>query len=249
MQQFFVLISVLLLGVACTDVSPSNAEQVVLRPSKDTLVPLENQADSVAKPVANRELLLLQADSAWVNLAELLPNASYDIRYAGTNNFMELQVYECPACFLRLKVAKALMQAQQELDSLGLSFKFFDCYRPTDAQWALWRKKPDSRYVHPPKLGSMHSRGGAVDITLVDVASGKALKMGTPFDYFGKEAYWSYQNHPPEVLKNRRFLRTLMEKHGFRTIATEWWHFDFVGDKFELSNMQWPCHVDSLQKK
>ncbi len=225
---------------ACQPVPAPEAQPNTDAP--DSLALLDSLASEVAAepPAPNLDSILALEDSAWVDLAVLIPQAAYEIRYASTNNFMELQVYDCPACYTRLEVAKALMAAQQELDSLGLAFKFFDCYRPSSAQWALWKKMPDSRYVHPPKLGSMHSRGNALDLTIID-SMGQEWEMGTPFDYFGKEAYWSYQKHPPKVLENRKFLRTLMQNHGFKTIATEWWHFDYQSERFPLSNMLWTC--------
>jgi len=192
-------------------------------------------------PVINIDSILGLADSAWVDLSSLLPKARFDIRYATTNNFMELQVYDCPACFTRLEVAKALMKVQTEIDSLGLVLKFFDCYRPSSAQWALWKKKPDARYVHPPKLGSMHSRGNALDLTLVVDSTDQELDMGTAFDYFGKEAYWNYKAHSAIINQNRQLLREVMYANRFKTVSTEWWHFAYQPKRFPLSNMQWNC--------
>lgn len=225
--------------LACQPEKPAPQVQQNLE-EIDSISQIDSSELVEAEPIINMDSILAGADSNWVDLALLLPQAAFEIRYATTNNFMELQVYDCPACFTRLRVAKALMAAQGELDSLGLAFKFFDCYRPSSAQWALWNKMPDSRYVHPPKLGSMHSRGNALDLTIVD-SLGQEWEMGTPFDYFGVEAYWSYQKHPKDVLENRKFLKNLMQKHGFRTIATEWWHFDYKNERFPLSNMLWSC--------
>lgn len=247
MMRFLGGLLILILMTACGAESVEEKETTILNDSLTTT----NEVDSAElveniPPVPNIDSILAGVDSNWVDLAVLIPDAAFEIRYATTNNFMELQVYDCPACFTRLEVAKALMAAQEELDSQGLAFKFFDCYRPSRAQWALWNKMPDSRYVHPPKLGSMHSRGNALDLTIID-SLGQEWEMGTPFDYFGKEAYWSYQGHPEAVLKNRQFLRKLMEKHGFRTIATEWWHFDYKMERFPLSDMVWSC-PDSLHQ-
>lgn len=226
---------------ACQTTNKDNNDETKLLPDADSsLVHLDSQV--VKKPVVNVDSLLSQPDSAWVDLALLLPEARYDIRYADTLNFMKLKVYECPACFTRLAVAKALMKAAAELDSMGLTFLFFDCYRPSAAQWALWKKMPDARYVHPPTHGSRHSRGVAVDLTIFDPKTNKELDMGTEFDYFGKEAYWNYTKHNEIVTKNRKLLREIMTKHQFVTVLTEWWHFDFRVQKFSLSDMQWPCY-------
>ncbi len=238
-MKYTIFCTLLLLLSACQSTDEQSqalheAEFVLAVP--DSIVPANPPTPSI-----NIDSILSLPDSAWVDLALLLPKARFDIRYAGTNNFMELQVYECPACFTRLEVAKALLGIQKELDSLGLAFKFFDCYRPSSAQWALWNKMPDPRYVHPPKQGSMHSRGNALDLTLVVDSSDQELNMGTAFDYFGKEAYWNYTEHPKEVNENRQLLRRLMYARGFITVPTEWWHFAYNNKKYPLSDMQWTC--------
>jgi D-alanyl-D-alanine dipeptidase len=87
----------------------------------------------------------------------------------------------------------------------------------------------------------MHSRGAAVDLTVVD-ATGKELNMGTEFDFFGVEAHTDNLNLPAEVLKNRQILREAMEAAGFRGIRTEWWHFSYQKKQYPLSDYVWPCH-------
>lgn len=180
-------------------------------------------------------------DTTWVNLKELHPNIVLDLRYATTNNFMEMQIYDCPKCYLRLATAKALLIAQKELEEQNLGFKMFDCYRPKSAQYKLWKKVPDPRYVSPPSRGSMHSRGGALDLTIIKLDSQEELPMGTEYDYFGRKAYWVNKDLPQEVLNNRQLLRSTLEKHGFKTVTTEWWHFSYRRAWFKLSDMQWDC--------
>lgn len=180
-------------------------------------------------------------DTTWVNLKKLHPEIVLDLRYATTNNFMELQIYDCAECYLRLATAKALLEAQKFLEEKGLGFKMFDCYRPQSAQYKLWRKVPDPRYVSPPSKGSMHSRGGALDLTIINLETGEQLDMGTHYDYFGRKAYWSNKNLPKQVLKNRQLLRSTLEKYGFKTVTTEWWHFSYRRAWFKLSDMQWAC--------
>ena len=241
---FSTFLIVLLTIVACeqrtpaTTVDTTRAGTDSLPDSLSNIVTTEKEPE---KPTINIDSIMQGDDSSWVDLTQLMPRAKFDIRYAGTNNFMELQVYECPGCFTRLEVAKSLLKIQSELDTQGLVLKFFDCYRPSAAQWALWKKMPDPRYVHPPKQGSMHSRGNALDLTLVVDSTGQELEMGTPFDYFGKEAYWNYTQHSENVNHNRQLLRAVMYKYGFITVPTEWWHFAYNNKKFPLSNMQWTC--------
>jgi D-alanyl-D-alanine dipeptidase len=230
------------LMASCQNEKPKNKTEndgIVDLSAKDTQI----QSDKKFEPLKPDIYSILELhDSAWVDLKILLPKAIFDIRYADTANFMKLKVYECPACYCRLKVAKALLNAQKELDSTNLVFKFFDCYRPSSAQWALWKKMPDPRYVHPPTQGSRHSRGVALDLTLFDLKSNKELDMGTEFDFFGKEAYWNYKAHSEEVNKNRKLLLNLMQKNNFSTVPTEWWHFDFKVQNFNLSDFKWDCN-------
>lgn len=186
---------------------------------------------------------ILDYDSTqWLEIKTLAPSIQLDIRYATTNNFMEQKIYDCGRCFYRPKVAKALVEIHKELNPKGLGLKMFDCYRPAPYQQRLWDVLPDARYVARPEKGSVHSRGAAADLTLFDLATGKELDMGTPYDFFGEAAYTTTTDLPAEVLANRQLFQDIMRKHGFGTIRTEWWHFNFLGPRFEISNWVWPCN-------
>jgi zinc D-Ala-D-Ala dipeptidase len=164
-----------------------------------------------------------------------------DIRYATTNNFTKAQIYDCAKCLLRPEAAKAIAKAHAALKKQGYGgLKMFDCYRPRPYQQRLWDKVPDPNYVTPPAKGSMHSRGAAVDLTIVD-KSGKELDMGTAYDFFGPEAHYDYTKHTQTVLDNRKLLRTTLAKYGFEGIRTEWWHFSYRKKKYELSEYVWKC--------
>ncbi len=154
---------------------------------------------------------------------------------------MEQKIYDCGRCFYRPDVADALLAAQRQLASRGLGLKMFDCYRPGPYQQRLWDVLPDARYVAPPTRGSAHSRGAAADLTLIDLGSGKELDMGTPYDYFGEEAYTTTTDLPDTVLANRKLLQDVLISHGFATIRTEWWHFNYNGPRPPLSEWVWPC--------
>jgi D-alanyl-D-alanine dipeptidase len=99
---------------------------------------------------------------------------------------------------------------------------------------------PDPHYVANPKNGSMHNRGVAVDLTIVD-KNGKELDMGTPFDYFGKKAYHAYRKLPDTVKKNRLFLKNLMQKYGLEPITSEWWHYSYRKKTYPVENWVWQC--------
>jgi len=165
----------------------------------------------------------------------------YDLKYATNDNFLKKAVYDCAQCYLRVKTAKALLKANKVFMDKGVRIKFYDCYRPLDVQKKLWKIVPNTQYVAHPKKGSVHNRGGAVDITLVDL-KGKELDMGTTFDFFGRKAYHDYFEHPGHILKNRKLLKETMEKYGFKSIRTEWWHYNLAtafNDK--VANFKWNC--------
>jgi zinc D-Ala-D-Ala dipeptidase len=174
-------------------------------------------------------------------VTDLDPTIKLDIRYATANNFTKAKIYDCPACLLRPDAAAALVKAHQSLKAKGYGgLKMFDCYRPRPYQQRLWNIVPNPDYVTPPAKGSMHSRGAAVDLTIVD-KNGKELDMGTPYDFFGREAHFDYQRLSPVVLANRRMLRATMAAAGFEGIRTEWWHFSYRKGGYPLSDYLWNC--------
>ncbi len=175
----------------------------------------------------------------WVNIAELDPSIQQDIRYATTDNFTKAQMYDCPACYFREVVGEAIVKVHKDLQAQGYGgLKMYDCYRPAPYQQKLWNKVPDARFVTPPKKGSMHSRGGAADLTVVD-KKGKELDMGTPFDSFDPKSYQTCTDLPKHVLENRAVLRNTMEKYGFQAIRTEWWHFAYIPKQYGVSDWLW----------
>ena len=163
----------------------------------------------------------------FINLAEYDQNFTYDIRYATDNNFLKQPIYDCEKCLLLPEVAEALAKANNYFCDLGYQIKIFDCYRPLSAQKKMWEIYPNARYVaNPYTKKSVHNRGAAVDLTLID-RKGKQLDMGTSYDYFGEQAHQAYKDLPKQVLANRKLLREGLEKFGFHIIRTEWWHYDF----------------------
>jgi D-alanyl-D-alanine dipeptidase len=180
------------------------------------------------------------AKKGFSDVAALDASIRLDIRYATANNFTKTKIYDCPRCLLRPEAASALVKAHQALQKKGYGLKMFDCYRPRPYQQRLWDKVPNPDYVTPPVKGSMHSRGAAVDLTVVD-KNGKELDMGTPYDFFGREAHTDNTNLPAAVLANRKLLRDALEDVGFKGIRTEWWHFSFQGKNHPLSDYVWPC--------
>jgi D-alanyl-D-alanine dipeptidase len=180
-------------------------------------------------------------DTTFVNLKNYSNDFVYDMKYATSDNFLKAKVYDCAECFLRLKTVKALIEANDSFIKLGYKIKLFDCYRPLDIQKKMWKIVPNPSYVADPSKGSIHNRGGAVDITLVDV-NGKELNMGTPFDFFGIEASHNYPNLSQEIKDNRELLKKVMVEKGFNPFDSEWWHYNLksaLNDK--VSNAKWTC--------
>ena len=182
------------------------------------------------------------ADTTFVRLADFSDDFAYDLRYATENNFLKAKVYDCAECYTRVKTAKALIAANKDFLKMGFKIKFFDCYRPNSVQYKMWEIVPNPQYVANPDKGSIHNKGGAVDITLVDM-DGNELDMGTDFDYFGKRAYHDNTDLPKAVLDNRKLLKETMESYGFWSIRTEWWHYNLsAASNDKVANFKWECN-------
>ena len=160
-----------------------------------------------------------------VDIKQINPRIVVAIPYATPNNFLKKQVYPVNKCLLLKPVAENLSAVQEELEKRGLGLKVWDCYRPLSVQKKMWKLLPDPRYVANPAKGSNHNRGTAIDLTLVD-SNGKELKMPTRFDDFTEKAHRSNTTSNTQALRNSKLLETVMEKHRFTSIQTEWWHFD-----------------------
>lgn len=159
-------------------------------------------------------------------LEEITPedDVLLDIAYATLNNFTGRPVYARPACYLRPEAALCLRRAVALARPHGLRLKIFDAFRPSEAQWKLWQHTPDPQFLADPRRGSPHSRGVAVDLTLVD-ASGTELPMGTPFDAFTPLAHHGRTDLPAAMQANRLLLLGLMTAAGWDFYRNEWWHY------------------------
>jgi zinc D-Ala-D-Ala dipeptidase len=192
----------------------------------------QNSDHLIQKPVS---------DTTFVNLREYSDQFVLDMKYATDDNFLKTKVYECQSCYLRYKTIKSLIAANNEFIKKGYKIKLFDCYRPISVQKKMWAIVPDANYVANPAKGSIHNRGGAVDLTIVD-RKGKEVEMGTPFDFFGPESSHLFLKLSKKVLKNRKMLKEIMLQHGFESLDTEWWHYNLIGSKKNnVSNFSWDC--------
>lgn len=205
---------------------------------------VETVIDSIIEPKVEKPVfksLEGVVDTTFVRLADYSDGFAYDLRYATDNNFLKEQVYDCGECYTRAKTVKALLKANEEFKKHGVKIKFYDCYRPNSVQYKMWKIVPNPQYVANPVKGSIHNKGGAVDITLVTL-DGDEVKMPSDFDFFGKRAYHDNFDLPQEILDNRKLLKETMEKHGFWSTRTEWWHYNLQGASHDpIANFKWDC--------
>lgn len=166
-----------------------------------------------------------------INLEKSIPHLVIDIRYATENNFTKEKIYNLARAYARKPVAEALRKAQGEFKKHGVGIKVFDAYRPYAATVRFYEVYRDTTYVASPYRGSRHNRGCAIDMTLIDLKTGKELPMPTEYDSFRKEAWPTTPVKDPVVKKNRELIISVMQKCGFKVNSSEWWHFDFIGWK------------------
>lgn len=164
-----------------------------------------------------------------VNVGMIHPPLLQEIRYATMCNFTGQVLYPFPAAFVHREVAAALQRVQKDLSSEGLCLKIFDGYRPFSVQKKMWASLPDERYISDPrKSKGKHTRGTAVDVTLVD-RLGNELKMPTGYDDFSGNARRFSIKWTDEERSNSFKLEAAMKKHNFIPFPYEWWHYDFAG--------------------
>lgn len=206
--------------------------------------------------------------SGFVVLADYVPHAIQEIRYHSSYNFIGERVdgYEEPVALVTLEAARALKAASNELFVMGYKLKIFDAYRPVRAvkHFVLWgiedqdlRMKP---FFYPdlPKRElfsrgyiakqSSHSRGSAIDLTLLDMKTGKEVDMGSPFDYFSVESHPDYKGITEDQYENRMMLRNVMIRNGFEPYECEWWHFVLKDEPYPDTYFDFPNCLESLRK-
>ena len=148
-----------------------------------------------------------------------------DLKYATADNFTGKAVYRAALCYLHPDAARALRGAIALATPLGLGFIVYDAFRPSEAQQKLWEHTPDPTFLADPALGSSHSRGVAVDLTLMDAATRQPLNMGTAFDVFTPLSAHGCTQVPTEAQRNRLLLLGLMMASGWEFYRDEWWHY------------------------
>ena len=203
----------------------------------------------------------------FVLLSDVVPHIVQEIRYFSTFNFVGERVdgYEEPVALMTREAARALKSVSNEMMVKGYRLKVFDAYRPVTAvkHFILWaiededvRMKP---YFYPDidkqdafELGyiakqSSHSRGSAIDLTLLDMKTGREVDMGGPFDLFSEVSHPDYRGVTDEQYANRMLLRAAMERNGFEPYECEWWHFRLADEPFPDTYFSFPVAAGSVK--
>jgi D-alanyl-D-alanine dipeptidase len=164
-----------------------------------------------------------------VELTAIDPTIRLEIRYASSKNEFGKPFYPEARAFLQRPAAEALARVNRALAAKGYGLLVFDGYRPWRVTKQFWDLTPADKkiFVADPKSGSRHNRGGAVDLTLWRLDTGKEADMGGAYDEMSKRSYVTYEEGPKEALKRRDLLRSAMEQEGFFVYPWEWWHFDW----------------------
>ena len=206
--------------------------------------------------------------SGFVLLADYVPQIIQEIRYYSTYNFIgdRIDGYEEPCALLTKEAARALKSAANELFVQGYRLKAFDAYRPACAvkHFVLWgiedqdvRMKP---YFYPDlekqllfergyiAKQSSHSRGSAIDLTLLDMRTGKEVDMGSPFDLFSEVSHPDYRGITQEQYENRMLLQHVMLRNGFEPLACEWWHFVLKNEPYPDTYFAFPVSSEYLKR-
>ena len=183
------------------------------------------QAAMAVEPELMRPLVNPQ-DVDFVRVKDYIPDIVTDLKYATEDNFTGQVIYDFEDVFLRYGTVMKLKAVAEELAPQGLVLKLWDGFRPVSAQFRLWEICPDDTYVADPNKGySNHSRGFAVDVTLVD-NQGREVEMPTGFDDFSAQADRDYSECSETARENAVLLESVMEKQGFKGYWGEWWHFN-----------------------
>jgi D-alanyl-D-alanine dipeptidase len=164
-----------------------------------------------------------------VELTTLDPTIKLDIRYATTRNFLGTPMYTQARAFLQRPAAEALLRVQRSLAPQGYGLLVHDAYRPWYVTKIFWDAVPEAqhRFVADPASGSRHNRGCAVDLTLYDFKTGRAVKMPSLYDETTERAYPGYTGGTSKERRLRDLLRRHMEAAGFSVDEYEWWHYDY----------------------
>ena len=206
--------------------------------------------------------------TGFVLLADHVPQIVQEIRYYSTYNFIgdRIDGYEEPCALLTIEAARALKAVSNEMVVQGYRLKVFDAYRPACAvkHFVLWGIEDQDLRMKPyfyPELEkqelfakgyiasrSTHSRGSTVDLTLLDMATGKEADMGSPFDLFSERSHPDCRDISEEQYAKRMLLQHAMVRNGFRPIDCEWWHFTLKNEPYPDTYFDFPVSSAYLRR-
>ena len=204
------------------------------------------------------------AEEGFVMITDVIPEAILEIRYYSTFNFVgeRIDAYEAPVAYLTKEAAAALKNVSDDLMAQGYRIKIYDAYRPQTAvdHFKAWAEDLEATEMKPyfyPEVDkselfdkgyiaakSGHSRGSTVDLTIVDMLTGREVDMGGGFDYFGELSHPDYTaTLTQEQIDNRMILREAMIKSGFRPLPEEWWHFTLENEPYPETYFDFPVDM------
>ncbi|URR10791.1 D-alanyl-D-alanine dipeptidase [Citrobacter portucalensis] len=177
-----------------------------------------------------------------VDLSVIFPSLHIDLKYATADNITGAPIYREARCLLHTEAVTALAKSISIAQLAGLQLVVYDAYRPQQAQAILWNACPDPQYVVDVAIGSNHSRGTAIDVTLMD-DRGHLLDMGAGFDEMHDRSHAWHPSVPPAAQRNRLLLNAIMFGGGFVGINSEWWHFELPeAARYPLLDDQIDCY-------
>ena len=226
---------------------------------KSQTPPQEQLTDTMVESTPDEARLEPMPDGFCL-LSDSIPDVVLEIRYYSTNNFVGTRIdgYEEPVALITQKAASALRKANDEFRQKGYKIKIYDAYRPQCAvdHFVRWSKDPADtamKSVFYPNIQkttifsrgyvarkSRHSRGSTVDMTLVDLKTGKEVDMGGIFDYFGGVSRAISDQITPAQQQNRLLLRNIMIQNGFTPVQGEWWHFTLRNEPYPDTYFNFP---------
>ncbi|EMH5720282.1 D-alanyl-D-alanine dipeptidase [Citrobacter freundii] len=178
-----------------------------------------------------------------VDLSVIFPSLHIDLKYATADNITGAPIYREARCLLHTEAVTALAKSISIAQLAGLSLVVYDAYRPQQAQAILWNACPDPQYVVDVAIGSNHSRGTAIDVTLMD-DRGHLLDMGAGFDEMHDRSHAWHPSVSPAAQRNRLLLNAIMFGGGFVGINSEWWHFELPdAARYPLLDDQIDCYT------
>lgn len=235
MKTICLLLMMLLLTGCGMKKEEEPMESIQVQPADQVSATVQGTVSTVEEDTELFHLLIHPENADLVRVKDYIPDVVTDLKYATSDNFTGQIIYEFENVFLRYGTVMKLKEVSDELTDLGLRLKIWDGFRPVSAQFRLWEICPDDTYVADPNRGySNHSRGFAVDVTLID-SQGREVEMPTGYDDFSAKADRDYSDCTKIQRENALLLESGMEKHGFSGYQGEWWHFNDT-EKYDVED-------------